>query len=206
MISKNHSPLRQLLLVFILFSPIFSLAQAKIELMPIIGYGFGGRYDSWDARANFSNDLAYGGSLNLVIGEGLAGEFTYFRQKGTVDVNYNSRFTKTEIVTEYYLVGANRLFGVGRVIPFAGLQIGAAVVKPQELDWDNQASFAMAIRGGVKVMPTERFGIVLGGRFLMPIMGVGASFWCGTGGCGTGVTGYAPLLQGDLHGGVVLSV
>lgn len=69
---------------------------------------------------------------------------------------------------------------------------------------NNQAFFSTSIGIGAKVEITEKIGIRVGSRFLIPINFDGVGFSFGTGGTSAGAYGYVPVLMGDLHGGLVI--
>lgn len=69
---------------------------------------------------------------------------------------------------------------------------------------NNQAFFSTSIGVGAKVNITEKIGLRLGSRFLIPINFDGVGFSFGSGGGSAGAYGYVPLLMGDLHGGLVI--
>jgi hypothetical protein len=74
---------------------------------------------------------------------------------------------------------------------------------------DDVWRFAIGIGAGMKVMFTERIGIRLQGRLLMPMYFAGVGFYAGigTGGASSGLslnTGSV-IFQGDFQGGLVFA-
>ena len=59
---------------------------------------------------------------------------------------------------------------------------------------------------GVKIMFSERVGIMLRGRLMMPMNFAGTSFYIGTGGSGLSVNSYVSPLQGDFNGGLIIKL
>ena len=59
--------------------------------------------------------------------------------------------------------------------------------------------------GGVKIFPSERIGIRLAGHLYSTILSSGSGFWCGTGGCGVGLSGWG-FWQGDVQAGLTIAL
>lgn len=63
----------------------------------------------------------------------------------------------------------------------------------------------MVFGGGVKIFPSERIGIRLAGHLYSTIISGGTGFWCGTGGCGVGLSGWG-VWQGDVSVGLTIAL
>jgi hypothetical protein len=66
--------------------------------------------------------------------------------------------------------------------------------------------FAMGVTGGMKIMFSDRVGIRLQGRLLMPTYFAGVGFYVGTGGSGLSMNAGSVMFQGDFQGGLVFSL
>ena len=68
-------------------------------------------------------------------------------------------------------------------------------------DLNGDTFFSIVLGGGVKIFPSERIGIRLAGHLYNTILSTGSGFWCGTGGCGVGLSGWG-VWQGDVQAGL----
>ena len=85
--------------------------------------------------------------------------------------------------------------------------MGATWFEGSAQDTDNSETvtrFAITLGGGIKIMPSDKIGIRLQGRLLMPMYFAGVGLWAGTGGGGASVNGGIPIIQGDLTAALVI--
>ena len=59
---------------------------------------------------------------------------------------------------------------------------------------------------GVKLMFSDRVGIMLRGRLMMPMTFAGVGFYAGTGGAGLTMNSWVAPLQGDFNGGLIIKL
>ena len=135
-------------------------------------------------------------------------------------------FSQVEIVPfAGYMFGGSINYNQGRLNLDNSLNYGGSLIVPVdhlvcvELNYTRMSSNLsftanpsfypqyQAAGLGVKVMFTDRIGIMLRGRLMLPMMfrGVGAYFGFGTGGSSGGLTvsTYSSFVQGDFNGGLV---
>ncbi len=55
-------------------------------------------------------------------------------------------------------------------------------------------------------MFSERVGVMLRGRLMMPMYFGGVGIYAGTGGAGVGVSSVVAPLQGDFNGGLIIKL
>ncbi len=65
--------------------------------------------------------------------------------------------------------------------------------------------FSMVFGGGVKIFASERIALRLAGHLYSTIISSGSGFWCGTGGCGVGLSGWG-VWQGDVSAGLTIAM
>lgn len=94
-------------------------------------------------------------------------------------------------------------------IPYGLFSLGDSRFSPEESSQDYWR-FAINAGLGIKYFITDKVGIRLQTRILMPLYFQGVGFGCsiGTGGsgCGTGIGIGSEILQADFTGGVVLKI
>jgi hypothetical protein len=94
----------------------------------------------------------------------------------------------------------------GKVRPFFALTVGATLFHPTKKDYSDEWRFSVTLGAGGKVYISDRVGIKLQARVLIPMQFSGAGFWCGTGGCGVGVGTWTQFVEADFTGGLFVQL
>lgn len=110
-----------------------------------------------------------------------------------------------EIAMNYYLLGFNMEKSEGPAIPYGLFNIGVLNVKGQETNF-SENWFTVGLGGGLKYYLSDKIGIRLQARLLLPMQFAGIGFGCGGGGCGSSVSTYTSTVQGDFTGGIILKL
>lgn len=196
---------------FIVLITMLSLGlhAQSIEITPTYGYQFGGKLLGIRGDFRIESNPAYG--VNLEIGsDNLPLKITAFwlRQdsRGTYQEFGQREEYLWDVATEYFQIGATKEGGDGSVVPFGTFTLGATNFAPKTGDYSDELRFSATFGGGVKVFPTEKLGIRLHIRMLMPFQYGGGGLWCGTGGCGVNAGATTTFIQGEAGGGVVLKL
>ena len=189
--------------------------------MPFAGYMFGGSVNYYEGKLNIQNGLDYGLSVLVPLQSLVDLEINYTRMdKVTASFNpyyeYTSIYESDEfdLVTNYFQIGGISKFYNGSSVaqPFGSLSLGATWFDPtanQNSKYANYSDvwrFSVTLGLGVKLMFSERVGIMLRGRLMMPMTFAGTSFYAGTGGSGLAVNSWVAPLQGDFNGGLIIKV
>ena len=206
--------MKKLILSILLVAAIASMANAQIELNVYGGYVPGAKtaytYNGYRLR------IDGGGNFGVGIGKTLPNMMT-------VELSYN-HFESTlkqdgglveivnpqDVTVEYYQLGVLKPIMDGDTfIPYGLFSLGASRFDAKEASQDYWR-FAINAGLGMKYFFTDKVGIRLQARILMPLYFQGAGFGCsiGTGGsgCGTGIGMGSEILQADFTGGVVLKL
>jgi len=212
--------MKKITIIFLigLLSLSFTKAQAqgesKFELAPVVGYQFGGHVNFYEGEFRIQDGMNYGLYANVLVRQNHRIEFGYsmmstkasFRPYGTFLGDYNS--WDGDVNVNYFLIGSHSEMPVSeKVILFGGASLGATYMSVNTPGMDDVWRFAVGIGAGMKVMFTDRVGIRLQGRLLMPMYFAGVGFYAGigTGGASSGLslnTGSV-IFQGDFQGGLV---
>jgi hypothetical protein len=113
---------------------------------------------------------------------------------------------------DYFQIGAMKQadLGTGDLKGFGTLTLGAVYFNIKDPEVTDVWRFAATLGGGLKYYISDRIGLRVQGRLLMPMYWGSAGFYCGigTGGssCGAGVSSTTFLVQGDIIGGLVISL
>lgn len=208
----------KLLLLSILF-PAVIFAQGGVELVPFAGYMFGGSVNYYEGKLNISNGLNYGISVLVPVQPLIDIELNWTRME-QVKATFNPYYAiysydEIDLITNYFQLGAISKFyrsSGSKVQPFGSLTLGATWFEPSRnansayTNYDDVWRFSITAGLGVKIMFTERVGIMLRGRLLMPMSWGGTSFYVGTGGSGFAVNTWVAPFQGDFNGGLIIKV
>ena len=211
--------LRILSLIALFPSVLFS--QGSAELVPFAGYMFGGSVKYYEGKLNIDNGLNYGISVLVPVQSLVDVELNYTRMD-----KVTARFTpysgyplyspdEFDVVSNYFQVGGiSKFYNNSSSIaqPFGSLSLGATWFDPspnQNSEYSNYSDvwrFSITLGLGVKLMFSDRVGIMLRGRLMMPMTFAGTSFYVGTGGGGLALNSWVAPLQGDFNGGLIIKL
>lgn len=183
--------------------------RSKLELSLQTGYSFGAFIRTYDGDLWLNGSMWYGGAIDYLFKRDLAFELSYSYRSGSMDYQpyYNYGWDPGaldnlgNLNTHYIQLGTIKTFRKNNIAPFIGGNLGVAIFSPEDTRYDTDVYFAVSGLGGAKIYLNDKFGIRLQGRLFMPIYFANLSFYCSTGGCGTGVGGWGTV-EGELSGGL----
>ncbi|RLD82763.1 MAG: hypothetical protein DRJ15_00540 [Bacteroidetes bacterium] len=174
---------------------------------------FGGSVKYYEGKLKIENGMNYGVSLLVPIHNFLDVEINYTRMqsKASFSPYYgypNLEYNETNLATNYIQVGGITKFysQSTQVTPFGSLSLGATWFVPEVASFNTVWRFSAAVGLGVKIMLSDRIGIMLRGRLLMPMYFGGVYMYGGSGGSGAGVSTVVAPLQGDFNGGLIIKL
>jgi hypothetical protein len=198
------------LLFLIVFFPAFVFSQG-VEIVPFAGYMFGGSVKYTQGKLDLDNGMNYGASLLVPIETILDVEINYTRMESTGSFSPYAGFPgydylETDIATNYIQIGGiKKLLPPGsKAQPFGSFAVGATWFTADS--YSDVWRFSVTAGLGVKVMLSDKVGIMLRGRLMMPMTFGGASFYLGTGGSGAALNAWVAPFQGDFNGGLIFKV
>ncbi|MBK3516537.1 hypothetical protein [Carboxylicivirga marina] len=179
----------------------------RIELTPVYGYSLNGSVNLYRANFKMENAEHYGGILSVEVMPGVLGEFSYTRSNTTARfedfVAGESNYYDMSI--DYFQLGGVKELKKGPVVPFGMVSLGATWFNMK--DESDHVSFSAALGGGLKFFFSDRIGIRMQGRLLLPMYfsGGGLFLGIGSGGPSGGVSISTGVLavQGDFSGGLI---
>jgi len=195
--TKIFTPVVMLLLMA--FS-IQSKAQ-KLEITPFIGYETGGRLYTSIGYLQIGDGMNYGGALDFSLAPGVQVELSYNHMKSTlsIDEGFNTEYL-ADMAVDYYSIGGLKELNHGEMlVPYGLVSLGLVNYRP-ERNYSNETLMHVSLAGGLKVFASERVGLRIQARLLMPVFFNGIYFSAGTGGAGAGVSGSVGAVQGDFTG------
>jgi len=190
------------IITLVLVSAVHSKAQ-HLEIGPFAGYETGGKVYTNLGYLRVSGGANFGGTVSFGLDEDAQFEFSYNHMNGTLSLDNGEHIiNSTPVNVDYYmfgLVGAQRLGE--RFLPFYGGSLGWVHYGTPDEKYSNESLFAINIQGGMKFLITERIGIKIQARLLMPLYASGY-YYADTGYAGYGVTSTCVMVQGDFTGGL----
>lgn len=204
-------------LLFVLVMIVTQSLFAQVEITPYGGWlwtgsvylpTYLGYYNSQHAKVTDMGN--YGVRMGVRLPSYIIAEFEW--NHTNVDFQYRDFDGVTKSIpvsANYYWVGGVRELQEGPMIPYGIFNIGAANFKNTNNE-TNATYFAVGFGGGIKYFMNERVGIRLQARIMAPMTFSGIYLGCGIGtggaGCGTGVSSYSSIIQGDFTGGIILKL
>lgn len=216
------------LLILTAFFPAFIFAQGGVELVPFAGYMFGGSINynyyyggyNYSPKLNLQDGLNYGLSVLVPVQSLVDVEVNWTKMdkvKATFTTGGYSGYEGDEVYvsTNYFQIGGISKFynnNNSSVQPFASFSLGATWFDPSPTSeslytsYNDVWKFSIMLGLGVKFMFSERVGIMVRGRLMMPMTFSGGSFYVGTGGSGMAMGSWVAPLQGDFNGGLIIKL
>jgi len=184
------------------FSPVWA---EKGDITAFGGWQFGGSIKTSVGTLKIKDNWNFGAVLDLSIRPGIQLELSYSRMESEVNLKTTLQPSVHlfDAVVEYFHIGALRVLRPGKVQPYTSFTIGMTHFNPKAANISSEWRFSMNLGLGVKIFPSERIGLRLQGRLMMPIINSGAGFWWGPGG-GYVTVGGEVMLQGDLTAGLII--
>jgi len=188
----------------------YSQPSHRLEIAPFWGYQFGGRTTTSSGEINIVDNYNYGIQVAVVTPIGASIEFLYSHQPTSLRQTTSRPFEPPikeklfNMNADYYMLGGVKSIQSGNVTPFGAFYLGMGNFKPQSSGYSTERLFAVAIGGGAKIRLSDRIGLRLQGRFMMPMQWGSGGLWCGTGGCNIGVGANTTIMQLDLDGGLII--
>ncbi len=202
----------KLLLVAIIF-PAMLFSQGGVEIVPFAGYMFGGSVNYYEGKLKIDNGVNYGVSVLVPMHQLLDIEINYTRMDSKASFSKYAGYPlledkETTMATNYIQIGGiSKFYSQNtKVTPFGSLSIGATWFSPTDGSFQDVWRFSAALGLGVKIMFSDRIGIMLRGRLLMPMYFGGVGMYAGTGGSGVSVNSVVAPLQGDFNGGLIIKI
>ena len=200
------------LLILIALFPTLLFSQG-VEIVPFAGYMFGGNIKYVQGKLDVKDGMDYGVSILVPVQALVDVEINYTRMDSRATFRSYSGYPLypdqdiNNLATNYFQIGGISKFysSNSKVSPFGSFSLGATWFSSPDLT-DNVWRFSATLGLGVKIMFSERVGVMLRGRLLMPMNFAGVGFYAGTGGSGLTMNSYVTPLQGDFNGGLIIKI
>lgn len=193
--------------------------QGQIELTPFAGYQFGGKMKFYEGELKIQDNANYGIALAFPMAPGSKLEVWWSQMSSTAQFNgyYGYDYLTTEpfdVNVGYIQIGGVQELEVDNdmITPFGSFTLGTTYFIPQNsnqgdgINYQDTWKFSITLGGGAKFWLSDRVGIRVQGRLMLPMFWGGAGFTFGTGGSGFTVGAGGSMVQGDFTGGLVIKL
>jgi hypothetical protein len=195
-------------MMFLLFAGLTGIQAQRFELTPFIGYETGSTVYTSLGYLYIGDGMDYGGSLDIGLGSGRFAEisFSHMMTKLNVDDGYNERYL-CDLGVNYYSIGIlQETKPLSKISPYGLLTLGWVNYNPQTDDYSGENKMHFSFAGGIKIKASERIGLRLQARLLMPIFYAGGNFNSSTGGTSANVSATSVAFQGDFTAALVFVI
>lgn len=200
------------LLILTALFPTLLFSQG-VEIVPFAGYMFGGSIKYTQGKLDVKDGMNYGVSVLVPVQTLVDIELNYTRMDSRASFRSYSGYPLypdqdiNNLATNYIQIGGISKFysASTKATPFGSFSLGATWFTSPDLSEDVWR-FSATVGLGVKVMFSDRIGIMLRGRLMMPMNFAGVGFYAGPGGSGLSMNSYVNPLQGDFNGGVIIKL
>ncbi len=187
-------------------------AKSQMEVSANFGYFWGGHMNFYEGKMNMGDANNYNFTASVPTMKGNWIELSYSYSKASSNFNPYNGFPAydsfdADLNTHYILIGSYQRFDVGgKIKPFIGISLGTAIYDLNYKNYSNVWRFAGSLGGGLLIDVTDKIGIRLQGRLLMPMYFAGVGFYAGTGGSGFSLNTGSMIFQGDVSAGLVFKL
>jgi len=198
--------------IFFLFTIAILFCGETLAQTEIFGFGGYMTYSSVAVREGdlqFDDGPNYGFGLDVAIQRGVFVELNYTHQQTSVRLKRFNGFNEDlfDMNTHYFQIGALYEFRKSpkqKAFPYTIATLGATLFDAKDASLTDEWRFSVAFGVGGKFYLSDKIGIRLQTRLLMPLTFSGGGMWCGTGGCSVGVGAWTSIVQFDFTAGVFI--
>jgi len=197
----------------LLMTSVTKIDAQKVELSPFIGYETGAQIYTSLGYLHIGDGMDFGGSLNVGMGGGRYVELSYSHLASYLSLEESINTRKLcDLATDYYSIGVlQEMKPDAKATPYGLFTLGWVNYRPSnptdsQYDYSNENKMHVSLAGGIKIRASEKVGLRLQARLLMPIYYGGTYFSAGTGGAGYGIAGGIYGVQGDFTAALVIMI
>jgi hypothetical protein len=196
------------IIVIGLFIFIQANACSQTELSVQAGYQLTGNIPVTKGDIDIKNDLNYGLGIAYRLSRGVNVVLDWDMEKTKADLLPLSgeSYFLTNVTIHHFMAGATIDPGRGKARPFGSFTTGITLFHPEDSKYEDEIRYTIALGFGGKFYLSDRVGLKLQARLILPLQLGGGTFWCGTGGCGLGVSSWSTFVQGDFSGSLFIRI
>lgn len=202
--------------VVIISVPVELFAQGgKAELTPFVGYQFGGKLRFYEGDLKIYDNMNYGLALDIEMAPDSKLEifWSHMQTEAQFFGYYGYDYLSTErfaMNVGYIQIGGVQEIDMDNIRPFGSFTLGTTyfmpTANPGEPTYQDAWKFSVTLGGGAKIWVSDRVGIRLQGRLMLPMFWGGVGFTVGSGGSGFTMGAGTSMVQGDFTGGLIIAL
>jgi hypothetical protein len=203
--SRFNKSLFTISIIFaISISSIQLKAQGKTEIFALAGYLTNGNVTVAQGELKFKDNVSYGLGVDVPVDRTMKAEISWSMSpsQAELDQYLGETIQLTDVYIHTFQAGALIEPKKEKVRAFGLISLGASLFSPSDSKYSDKWLFSFALGAGLKVDLSDKVGIRLQARLVVPMQFAGTSVWFGTGGGGVSVGAYSSIAQGDFTGGL----
>lgn len=195
-------------LIFLISFLFISEVSAQTEIFGYGGYMTFSNVSVAQGDLQFKDVPDYGLGADIQFQRGMSLELLWVSAQSHVKIKqYPSGFVKDlfDLNVHYFQVGSVvETKPRAKATPFFAFTIGATLFDAKDASLSDEWLFSMTLGGGGKFDLSDKLGIRLQARMLVPLTFSGGGLWVGTGGASVGVGAWAPFVSFDFTAGIYI--
>ena len=185
-----------------------TVAQEKPQIFAMAGYLTNGSVTVAAGQLKFKDNVSYNLGIDIPVDRYTQAEISWSVSPSHADLvpyaGSNVTFSGTDLYIHTFQAGAIIEPKKQKARPFGLLSLGASLFAPSDAQYSAQWLFSFALGGGLKVDFSDKVGLRLQARLIVPLQLSSGGVWFGTGGAGVSVGAYSTIAQGDFIGGLYI--
>jgi hypothetical protein len=194
-------------ILFFLF--IVSMAEAqKIEISPFAGYETGARTYTSEGYLRIGGGLDYGASVDVGLGQGLYGEFSYSHLGTHLDLEGSTDLERIcDLAVDYYSLGAlKELRPDEKTTPYGLLTLGLVNYRPTSGTLSGESKMHISMALGMRIRASGKFSLRFQSRLMLPYFLAGSYFEGNNDDESYGVKSGFRAIQADFTAALVYAI
>lgn len=204
-IQQGTTKVAAILFVLFTMSPAFS---QRFQISPFVGYETGTRAYTSAGYLRIGDGVDYGGSLDMRIGHGLFGEFSYSHLGTHLDLEGTNDLERIcDLAVDYYSLGALKEFRSDeKNSPYGLLTLGLVNYRPISTTLSSENKMHISMGLGMRFKASEKAGFRLQTRVMLPYFLAGSYFGGGNDDEAYGIKSGFRAVQVDFTAAFVYSI
>jgi hypothetical protein len=210
--------LKKLIFVVVLVLSYHVSNAQYVDIMPYVGYQFAANVDVWMGTTSNSGRLRikpagnYGLEIDVVLPYNdisISASFSNAQTYLTFQQTFGAEEKLFDASQQYWMFGVSKEVDMDKLRPFGGLILGWTTINPDDPDnpqRSNLTKFTVGLKGGLKFFISDRIGLFVRARLLLPVQWSGGGIWFGGGGSGVSLSAGTSIVTGDVGGGIIISL
>ena len=182
----------------------FQANAQRIELAPLIGYETSAKASTENGYLYLGGGMNFGGSVDVGVGAGRYAEISYTHLASHLEYQ-DARIC--DLAVDYYSLGfLQEMIPNAMLTPYGMFTMGWVNYRPTTADISGTSRMHLSFALGAKIFASERLGLRLQTRLLLPIYNGGTYFSSGTSGTGYAMAGGVRGVQGDFTASLIVRI